>query len=106
MRFTFRDLNYLTDGLSDLNFIAKTAAVTEKIWNKAYLLDMAMDGNIQPYAYDSIHMLASDGMLYYIDWMLVEAAMEGLITLLATLWQDNYSLVANLLSLMQHQTRE
>ena len=38
--------------------------------------------------------------------MMLEAADEGLTELLATLWLKNHSLVAELLFLMQHNTRE
>ena len=51
-------------------------------------------------------MLASDGVPTHVDWVLAEASTEVLTALLATLWQDTHPLVADLLSMVRHSTRE
>ena len=54
---------------------------------------------------NSMYMLASDGVPTHVDWVLVEASMDVLTALLATLWQGNHPLVSDLLSLVRHSTR-
>ena len=47
-------------------------------------------------------MLSSDGTPTHIDWVLAQAATDGLTAIIPTLWQDTQPLMTDLLSLVHH----
>ena len=53
-----------------------------------------------------MHMLASDGAPTHVDWVLAEAGMKGLTSLLSTLWQETQPLISDLLFMVWHNSRE
>ena len=55
---------------------------------------------------ESSQTLEIDSGMRHIDWVMAEAEAEVLTDLLASLWLETHSLVADLLSLVQQNARE
>ena len=51
-------------------------------------------------------MIAPDGASSHVNWVLIEAAMEGLTALFSNLWRETHSLFAGLLYLVRPNSRE
>ena len=106
LRFALGDYIYLTVGRNAFHLSDQTAAAAKNIYSKDRLWKKVLEGNTHPSATNRMHIIASASPPTHIDWATVEYTTEGLNTLLTTLWQETHPMVADKLSLVNHNDWE
>ena len=67
-------------------------------------MEKVLDRNLQPSASKSMHMIYLYGAPTYVDWVSTNTTTERLTALLTTLWQETRLIMAELISLMSHNS--
>ena len=93
-------------GASAFLFVAHTSAVAWEIRAKYRIWDNVLQDNVRLLMADSLQLLDVDSGPRHIYCIMEEVVSEYLIALLATLWSETHTLVADLLSLVQHNNKE
>ena len=104
--FSSRDFSSLTARLSAFHLVSQTSEASEKLRNKTRLWYKALAMSLQPSASNIMHMIDLDSATTHVEWVSSEASMEGITTLLANLCRETHPLLAYLLSLVRHNSRE
>ena len=69
-------------------------------------MEKVLDGNLQLSVSKSIHMLDLYSAPTHIEWVSIDTSTYGLTAILITQWQDTHLLMAELISLVRHNSWE
>ena len=69
-------------------------------------MEKVLDGNLQPSASKSMHIIALYCEPTHVDWVSIDTSIEGITVLLSTLRHETHLLMVELLSLVCHNSWE